>query len=134
MKHISSVLFTAFVALSAVTFIPSTQAQDQSAREKSDIEQKKKAAEWVDSLKLDNAEKATHAQTVITTHLQAIATGTMNPLHQRTRRHQSGHWQIPQRTGSSGDCRFRAAQVSSRGFDGRPAQGFEHGTGGNHPR
>ena len=72
MKHILPTLLATLVVLNAATFTASAQAQDQSAREKSDAEQKKKAAEWVDSLKLDDAEKAAHVQAVITTHLQAI--------------------------------------------------------------
>lgn len=66
MKHTFAILAAAFALVSAAL------SQDQSAREKSDGEQQKKATEWVDSLKLDDAEKAARMQAVITTHLQAI--------------------------------------------------------------
>lgn len=68
MKHALTILGT----LAILTFGMSGHAQDQSAREKSDAEQKKKAAEWVDSLKLEDAEKSVRVQAVITTHLQII--------------------------------------------------------------
>lgn len=72
MKHILATTFAAFIALNAATFTASVHAQDQSAREKSDADQKAKAAEWVGSLKLADLEKAARVQAVITTHLQAI--------------------------------------------------------------
>lgn len=72
MKTILSSLLAVCAALSFTTFASNAQAQDQSAREKSDAEQKKKAAEWVDSLKLENAEKSARVQDVIAAHLQAI--------------------------------------------------------------
>jgi len=71
MKPIRSALLLASIALNIVAFAPLANAQDQSAREKSDADQMKKAAEWVASLELDNAEKAARVQAVIVTHLQA---------------------------------------------------------------
>jgi hypothetical protein len=66
MKHTFAILAAAFALAAAAP------AQDQSAREKSNAEQQKKAAEWVDSLKLAETEKAARVQAVITAHLQAI--------------------------------------------------------------
>ena len=72
MKSILPALFAAFVALHLMTSCTYGQAQDQSAREKSDTDLKAKAAEWVDSLKLADAEKSARVESVITAHLQTI--------------------------------------------------------------
>ena len=72
MKCFLPTIVATLIAASAVTFTRPALAQDQSAREKSDADLNAKAAEWVNSLKLDDAEKSTRVQAVITVHLQAI--------------------------------------------------------------
>ena len=53
---------------------PSAGADAKAAdvRAKSDVDNEKKAAEWVDSLKLDDAAKATRVTEVVATHLKTI--------------------------------------------------------------
>lgn len=69
MKNLTRTLLFAAALWAYVPFAP---AQDQTAREKSDADQKKKAGEWVASLSLNDAEKASRVQAVIVAHLQAI--------------------------------------------------------------
>jgi hypothetical protein len=65
---ICSICFSAFVY--GQTAVSETKAAD--AKAKSDLEQEKKAAEWVASLNLNDAAKETRVKELIATHLKTI--------------------------------------------------------------
>ena len=81
---LSPALLTTLLALGANTFTAHSQEQPAAeipksaytkaaeATAKSDADQEKKAAEWVDSLKLNDDAKSARVATVITTHLKTI--------------------------------------------------------------
>lgn len=72
MKRLPSLSIIRLITLCLITLTLPALAQEPSAQTKSDAEQAKKAAEWTDSLKLDDAEKATRVQAVIATHLKTV--------------------------------------------------------------
>src|SRR5690349_18364534 len=58
------------VCLASASLVRAQQSPEDRAR--SDAEQEKRATQWVESLKLDDAEKATRSKDVILTHLKAV--------------------------------------------------------------
>src|SRR5262245_42052955 len=87
LKPMKSPAFGACLALAlTVVTAPPLRAQNNSTNaspakprdagttpeQKSDAEQARKANEWVDSLKLDDAAKATRVSNVVVTHLKAV--------------------------------------------------------------
>lgn len=58
------------VCLASASFARAQQSPEY--RAKSDSEQEKRAAQWVETLNLDDAEKATRVKDVIITHLKAV--------------------------------------------------------------
>ena len=70
MNHARIASLIVFVCLASAS--PARAQQSPEERAKSNAEQEKRAAQWVDSLKLDDAEKVTRVKDVIVTHLKAV--------------------------------------------------------------
>jgi len=70
MNHARIASLIVFVCLASASLARAQQSPEE--RAKSNAEQEKRAAQWVDSLKLDDAEKVTRVKDVIVTHLKAV--------------------------------------------------------------
>src|SRR5262245_43004444 len=65
-------LIAATVSLSAYAQNPPAAQPSADAKSKSDLDQEKKAGEWVASLKLNDAAKETRVKEVVAVHLKII--------------------------------------------------------------